>query len=374
MKDIKINAKGIAFVTSIVLGVAGYSIAKADDFANRGDSIVTKKVVNMRLGPSTEYFKVGEVPKNAYCNRIISINGFDLVRYGDRLIFVSDDYTNDDIEDYNNEYYYIEEEKDLIKTTTEVNFRLGPSTNEDKICLLDKGAELTVIGKSTSYSNPEDVWYLAKYKDEIGFVKAQYTKSLRDTIQSYNPNITDIEIDKMGYVNKHSYFYDNLGVGISGIDAYQLVKVLGNKDNNYIIEYAGKIGIVPKDDISTYDGTFVVVDLSDQIIQLYCKTDNVFESVCTTGWDKRPTDLGAFTVYERTNSRYFSPEHEAKIMWANFDHGNGIHDAPWEENKYFGSNKYRKKHGSNGCVRLPDTAAMFLKSHIRVGTKVLIKK
>ena len=374
MKDIKINAKGIAFVTSVVLGVAGYSIAKADNFANRGDSIVTTKVVNMRLGPSTEYFKVGEVPRNAYCNRLISINGFDLVRFGDRLIFVSDDYTNDDIEDYNNEYYYVEEEKDLVKTTTEVNFRLGPSTNEDKIRLLDKGAELTVIGKSTSYSDPEDVWYLAKYNDEIGFVKAQYTRSLRDTIQSYNPNITDIEINKIGYVNKDSYFYDNKGVGISGIEAYQLVKILGNKDNNYIIEYAGKIGIVPKDDVRTYDGTFVVVDLSDQKVQLYCKTDKVFESVCTTGWDRRPTDKGAFTVDETANSRYFSPGHEAKIMWAHFDHGNGFHDADWEESRYFGSNKYRKREGSNGCVRLPQQTAKFLKSQIRVGTKVLVKK
>ena len=85
-----------------------------------------------------------------------------------------------------------------------------------------------------------------------------------------------------------------------------------------------------------------MVDLSDQKVQLYCKTDKVFESVCTTGWDRRPTDKGAFTVDETANSRYFSPGHEAKIMWANFDHGNGFHDADWEESRYFGSNKYRK--------------------------------
>ena len=374
MKGVKLNEKGLALLTSIVLGVSSYSVATAGDFHNRGDSIVTTKVVNMRLGPSTDYFKVGEVPKNSYCDRLISIDGFDLVRYGDRIFFLSSDYTDSNIFDYNNEYYSIEEESDIIRTTTEVNFRLGPSTNEGKIRLLDKGAELVVIGKSTSYTDPEDVWYLAKYKDEIGFVKAQYTKSLKSTIQSFNPNITNIEIQKIGYLSNFSYFCDNQGTVVDTIDQYQLVKILGDKDDNYIVNYEGKIGLVSKGDIQTYDGIFVVVDLSDQKIQLYCNTDNVFESVCTTGWDKRRTDIGAFTVYERTNSRYFSPDHEARIMWANFDHGNGIHDAPWEDNKYFGSNKYRKNHGSNGCVRLPDTAAMFLKSHIRVGTKVLIKK
>ena len=372
--NIKTNAKGLAFLTSVVIGVASYSVADASTFENKGDTIVTNKVVNMRLGPSTDYFKVGEVPKGAYCDRLLSIDGFDLVRYGDKIIFLSGDYTDANVADYNNEYYYIEEKNDLVRTTADVNFRLGPSTKEGKIRLLDKGVELTVLGKSTSYTDPEDVWYLAKYKDEIGFVKAQYTRSLLETVQSFNPNITNIEIKKLGYLNNYSYFYDNQGVGVTGIEAYQLVKVIGDKDNFYIAEYNGKIGLIPKEDIKMYDGTFVVVDLSDQKIQLYCQTDLVFESVCTTGWDKRPTDIGAFTVYERTNSRYFSPGHEAQIMWANFDHGNGIHDANWEEEKYFGSNKYRKKHGSNGCVRLPDPAAMFLKSQIRVGTKVLIKK
>ena len=61
-------------------------------------------------------------------------------------------------------------------------------------------------------------------------------------------------------------------------------------------------------------------------------------------------------------------------MWANFDHGNGLHDAPWESKEKFGNNNYRKKHGSKGCVRLPDEAAIFLKEYVKEGTKVLVKK
>ena len=157
------------------------------------------------------------------------------------------------------------------------------------------------------------------------------------------------------------------------IAKYQLVKILGEKNSSYIIEYNNTVGLISKDYVKPYKGTFVVVDLSDQKVFLYCNTDMVFESYCTTGADSTETRTGDFKVYERTNSRYFSEKAQAGHMWANFDHGNGLHDAPWEEPKKFGSQKYRKKHGSKGCVRLTDEAAIFLKKYVKIGTKVLVK-
>ena len=81
-----------------------------------------------------------------------------------------------------------------------------------------------------------------------------------------------------------------------------------------------------------------------------------------------------YIICERKDSRYFKKSAQSKYLWANFDHGNGIHDAPWENPKRFGDNKYRKEYGSKWCVRLPDEAAIFLKKHIKKGTKVLVKK
>ncbi len=373
MDNLSVYKKGLAFLGTVILGISPYNYAKAD-FTNKGDSVITTKVVNMRYGPSTETFKLGEVPRGEICDRILSIDGFNLVRYNGRIFFLSGDFTDSNITDYNNDYYYVEQDNDIIRTTTDVYFRLGPSINEQDICLLDKDEELIVLGKSYNYSDPNDVWYLAKRNGEIGFIKAQYTESLKSSIQKFNPEINNIEVQKMGYLETDSSLYDAQGSYIQNIDQYQVVKILSDKDNNYIVSYNGRVGTLPKSSVSVADGIFVVVDLSDQKIFMYSGNECVFESVCTTGWDKRPTDIGAFKIYEKGNHRFFSEDHQARYLWANFDNGNGIHDAPWEQEKNFGSNKFRKHNGSNGCVRVPDNTAKFLTKHIYKGNRVIVKR
>ncbi len=378
-KNIKITNKVIAFITSTVLSMIGYTVVKknkalGEDTFFKGDSVISTKNVNMRLDTSKESFKLGEVKKGTIVDRIISLNGFDLIKYNDKLVFVSNEFTNVDVKDTNNEYYKIEKDSDIIHTTTKVNFRLGPSTNEKKICLLDKDEELVVLGKSISYNDPEDIWYLAKYQDKIGFIKAEFTKSLKEYINSIDPSIKDVNIKEIGYLNDNSQIFDYQGSVIDNIEAYQVVKVLEDKGEYYLVEINNTIGLVLKNNVNTYEGNFVVVDLSDQNVCMYNNTDIVFKSPCTTGSDQRPTRVGAFSVYERTDTRYFSESAQSKHMWANFDHGNGLHDAPWEDPKKFGNEKFRKNNGSKGCVRLPDEAAIFLKKYVKKGTKVLVKK
>ena len=216
---------------------------------------------------------------------------------------------------------------------------------------------------------------MAKYKDTIGFIKAEFTTSLKERIKNMYPNIKNITIKNIGYLEKDAPIYDNNNNNsIENVDAYQSVRILEEINDYYLVDYEGTIGLIKKDAIKTYNGTFIIVDLSDQEIYLYCNNDMVFKSYCTTGSDETPTRVGAFSVYERSNSRNFSKQARAKYIWANFDHGNGIHDAPWESQSKFGSDKYRKKNGSKGCVRLPDETAIYLRKYIRKGTKVLVKK
>ena len=340
---------------------------------NKGDSVITTSSVNMRLNADKGSFRIGEVPSNVTVDRIAKVGNWDLIRYNNQLAFVCSDYTAETY-DYNNEYYTVEEYNDIVRTTSKLYFRVGPSKNEKDICLLGKNEELVVIGKATIFNDQDDIWYLVKYKDKIGFVCADYTRSLKDTLLSQDPNISDLKILNVGYLKNDSNIYNYQGNVIDRVEAYQAVKVLEDKGNEYLVEIGNTIGLVSKDNVKTYSGVFVMVDLSDQKVYLYCNTDMVFESACTTGSDKTPTDVGAFSVYERTNQRYFSEEAQARYMWANFDHGNGFHDAPWEPESKFGSNSYRKRNGSKGCVRLPDEAALFLKDYIKKDTKVLVKK
>ena len=413
---IKLNKKTLAFITSIVLGVTGYVIAnksnKNEDIINndinyintditsspeeetsytqeseevqeeviipnndfnKGDTIKATTRINLRLGTSADTFRLGSIQKKETADRIISLNGFDLIRYDGKLAFVSGEYTNSNVPDENNEYYYVVEENDIVHTTTEVNFRLGPSTYEEKICMLGKDAELTVIGKSISYNDPEDVWYLARYNGKIGFVKASFTRSLKDIIKEIDPSITNVEIKSVGSLRDDTPIYDYQFNKIVNGKQYEVVKIIDEKDDYYLVQYKHKYGLIQKDNVEKYNGYFVVVDLSDQRIELYCDTEVVYESFCTTGWNKRRTDVGSFTAYEKSGHRTFSEEHQAKKLWLNFDHGNGIHDADWEDPKYFGDEKYRQHHGSNGCVRVPDDTAEAIKKYLDVGTKVLIK-
>ena len=340
---------------------------------NRGDSVTSIKSVNLRLGPTTESFKLGELPKNTTVDRILSFGDWDLIKYNGQIAFVSTDFTRDCEYDYNQEYYYVEKYNDIVRTTSRLYFRMGPSQNEQDICLLDKKTELVVLGKAIPYYNPDDVWYLVKYKDQIGFVNAAYTISLKEKLRGTLPDVEDLTILKMAYVKTSTDLINSNGVAYKRIGTYQLVKVLIEYDDFCLVEYGDSVGLVHKNDINEYKGTFVVVDLSDQKVYMYCNTDMVFEDVCTTGKNGMETRTGAFKVSERTNSRYFSEEAQAKYMWARFDGGNGFHDAPWEDQKNFGSERFRARSGSKGCVRLPDSAALFLRNYIKVGTKVVVK-
>lgn len=341
---------------------------------NRGDSVKTTANVNMRLAPNIDSFKVGEVPKDAVVDRIMSTDNWDLIKYNGQISFVSTDYTVENDVDYNNEYYYVEECNDIVRTTTRLYFRTGPSTNESEICLLGKNAELVVMGRAIPYDNTDDVWYLVKYKDKIGFVKASYTTSLKEILRNTDPNITDLTIMNMAYVKNRTPLYNSNGEAGKEIAPYQLVKLLVDYGDKCLIEYGESIGYVYKSDLNVYKGTFVVTDLGEQMTYLYCNTDMVFETVCTTGKDSTPTRTGAFKISELEDHRYFSEEAQATELWGRFDGGNGYHDGEgWENIKYFGSQSYRKRKGSKGCVRLPYAAARFLRKHFKIGTKVLIK-
>lgn len=342
--------------------------------SNGGDSIIATSDVNLRLDSNTDSFKLGYIQKGTVVDRIMSLDDWDLVRIGDTIAYVSSDFTSANDVDYNNEYYSVNECSDIVTTTSALNFRTGPSTKETSLFTLDKGEEAVVIGEAIPYNDSNDVWYIARARGQIGFINAKYTRSFKEEIRAMDPSVEDVVVKMMGYISNDTSLYDQYGNSKTNIGQYQLVEVLDEDANRYLVNYEGKIGYVNKSDIQKLPGKFVAVDLSSQRVFYYVDNDLAYSNRCTTGSDYTPTNEGYFKVYERTNSRYFSETAQARYIWANFDHGNGLHDAPWELENKFGDPSYRKKNGSKGCVRLPDSAAIFFKDHIKVGTRVLVKK
>ena len=156
---------------------------KTDDFY-KGDSVISKGV-NLRFSPDVKSFKLGYLPEGAVADRILSTDNWDLVKYDGKLGYAFSNYIVSSSTDYNNDYYYVEDYSDIVRISADsVNFRIGPSKEEKKICVLAKDEELEVVGKAY-FTSTQDCWYLAKIGGHIGFVKASYTKSLREDIETF---------------------------------------------------------------------------------------------------------------------------------------------------------------------------------------------
>jgi len=329
----------------------------------------------MRFDSNTHSYILGQIPSGYVVDRIMSIGDWDLVKYGDNISYVSSKYTRENDVDYNNEYYNVEEYYDIAISNENLNFRLGPSTNEKSLFKLEKDEEVSIIGKAIVNNNADDLWYVARARGKIGFISSKHVRTLSESIKQMDPSINDVKVKKMGYISHRdgAYVTDSSKNYINYLDQYQLVQVLNENKNRYLVNVDGNIGYVNKNDVRVLDGSFVAVDISSQRVYYYVDNDTVFRSKCTTGRDGKETDLGLFTPYCSTNEHDFGNNLKATILWRPWSE-EGFHDASWEPEEKFGDLNYRVRSGSGGCVRLPDDAAYFFRENIPSNTSVLIKE
>ena len=142
-----------------------------------------------------------------------------------------------------------------------------------------------------------------------------------------------------------------------------------------IIFIIGTLSCVLISGILTPIFVFVPKELKyNEEMYYYCDTDVAFAGKCTTGKKSTPTEIGLFTPYGKASHHEFADNHNANILWMPFNGGQGLHDAPWEANDKFGDPSYTSKHGSAGCVRLPNDVAQFIFDNVSKSTPVLVKK
>lgn len=348
------------------------TINPVKDGFNMGDSVITIDEVNMRLNTSTKSYKMGSIPANTTVDRILTKDGFDLVRYNGRLAFVSTDFTNENVADINNEYYKVEDYTDIAIATTGLNFRLGPSINEPYPFTLDKNEEVAVIGK-VKVNNDNDLWYLVRARGEIGFICAKYTKSMREEIKKMDPNIGDVVVQELAYLPNSAKMYDQNGKQKQKLKQFQLVKILAEYDNTYLVTANGKVGYVYKNNVKRMANAFILVDISTQRIYYFYRNDVAHRGNCTTGADKTPTKPGLYYPNVEKTGHRFTEEHSAHLLWRAWGL-EGLHDADWEPEECFGDPEYRKSHGSLGCVRLPNGEAIYVRTYTPSKAPVLIEE
>ena len=183
MKKVKISKKLIALLLTTTIAVTSgsctlKSIKNGPKVSMTLENPIATEASTETPAPSTEVVGTVEVYEPAI--RVLDTNnGYSLVRYSDHLELLTGDLVRTE---NNNPLYSYQEKAGKGTTTTDVNFRLGPTTEEDnKIETLDANVNVDVYGKT------DDNWYLVNYNGTLGFIKGDYLRIMTYDVDSdYN--------------------------------------------------------------------------------------------------------------------------------------------------------------------------------------------
>ena len=180
MKNLKISKKLFAILLTGTIAVTAGSCTLRDikngpkaNIPLENPSLITTSAAD----DDNQVAIVGTVEVYEKATKILNTNnGYTLVRYSDHLELLTGDLVKNEND---NPLYSYKEMAGKGTTTTDVNFRLGPTTEEDnKIETLDANVNVEVYGKT------DDNWYLVNYNGTLGFIKGDYLKIMTYNVDS----------------------------------------------------------------------------------------------------------------------------------------------------------------------------------------------
>ncbi len=131
----------------------------------------------------------------------------------------------------------------------------------------------------------------------------------------------------------------------------------------------------------TFGGTYVEIDIDNQMVYYYEDGQCLVETPCVTGTGsvpRRQTPTGVFHIHDKQRNRtlYGDIQPDGSYgyasfvnYWMRFSGGCGLHDATWRDS--FGGDIYWEG-GSHGCVNLPYEAAAQLYEIVEEGTPCIV--
>ena len=322
---------------------------------------VTTTAVNFRLGPTTEDEIIEELKANTAVDPIaIADNGWYLVQRNGDLGFIKGDYIRviDDkaiVEQLND----LPEIIPVVQATTNVNIRPEPNTSNTELGTLTAGKSLPMVYRL------ENGWYEVIYNGEPAYVHGDYVR------EAFTINAP---VEKMIAMREDTTITDVPdGMDMGKITQFEVAKVFKEVEDYYYIEANGQIGFVPKSSCVSLNGTYVVVDISDQTAALYKGTDAIFTSNVVTGSDSTPSDLGIFDIDSMSKDATLTgPGYSVGVKyWMPYNGGEGLHDASWRGS--FGGDIYHNS-GSHGCINMPTSAAETIYDTVHTGDTVVVKR
>ena len=331
--------------------------------------------VNLRSSNTSESLQLDQLQIYDKAYKIMSCdNGWDLIRYNDKIGYVFRDYITYTDEEYVTEYKHFKYE-DIVLTTGSLNFREQPNTSSKIISTFKENTELQVIAVLE-----DSDWILVKYNGVIGYVHSGYVTSLLDRANSLYPELQleSLKTKKVVYTTSNLNFrvgnstdFESLGM----LEKYETLRVVGEYDGWYFVmtnDY--NFGFVSTEYTEVLEDRFVIVDKSEQQLFLYEDNELLYTTPVTTGKDSTPSDTGLFKIKYKAkdvtlsdNKTYWSPVR----YWMPYNGGEGLHDADWRS--VFGGEDYHYN-GSHGCINMPVDITDEIYNNVETGTKVLVHK
>lgn len=183
------------------------------------------------------------------------------------------------------------------------------------------------------------------------------------------------------YLKRESNFYNTCaceGEEVKYVIApFQKVLVLEEGDTYcYVQDEDMNYGFIDKNNLEYLPDTYVEIDLSEQVLELYKNHDVILTTLVVTGKDSTPTRIGYFPIKYKTTDRTLT---DNKTYWSDvdywmpFDGGIGLHDA-YRWRSTYGPDANHSVNGSHGCVNMPLDAARTTYENVEQGDMVLIHK
>lgn len=359
------------------------------DLEELPDNIIayTTTIVNLRSINNTKGIVIEELYPDTPIYKIASCeNNWDLVKVGDKIGFICRDYVMYTDQIYEKEYDVVLK-NDIAVTTTELNFRSGPSTSSPirKTLITKRQGELTEVNMCFKENEElrviaevDDDWLMVEYNSEIGFVHKDYTISLTEKLNEKYPEfgITEFDLKKVVYANSGLNIRKEQTTEsevIRTLDVYESLRVLEDCGEWYLImTNEHEFGFVNSEYVTELTGKTTITDLSEQRSFIYNDDERLTYTPVTTGKDPTPTDIGLFKIHYMDKEIYLNKDRDWVFHWMNYTGTNeGFHDAWWRQ--VYGEQNHHTS-GSNGCTNTPYAAVKVMYENSSEGQKVLVHK
>ena len=331
-----------------------------DDLDARG--LVLTDKLRLRKGPSTDYDIITELPDETYLQVLgVCDNDWYLVNTGHQMGFVTGEYLRVLTPEFV-ESQMIQPTTTFLKAVrarTGVNIRDAANSDTAEII-----GGLTEGQSIAAYERLDNGWYRVQYNNREGYVSGDYVDEV------YATSLEDLPLI---YIRENATMserpYEN---GTTSVTANQFLRIYGENEDYYLIQYNGVYGFVPKSHCERMSEFYAIVDISDQTLRIYNLGEEVFSTRVVTGKDSTPTDLGFFSIYRKERDSVMKgADYCVTVDRAlYYNGGEAIHTMDRGEWDY--THDVHNNYGSHGCVNTPPDAMEKVYEYLNIGDRVFV--